>query len=217
RPVAFGVGARVAADEAAGGDDASREVGQRAVDAGVDDGDLDGLEVRRRRRPRVERMVVGEIPLLRGERVGRRERGGRRRGDERDEERKQEDATRQRTTICGAVVAAAYPGIAARDTRYVSPEASDTGTVNVPSAATAALPTVAQDPSGLCCWMSTVSPASTGCSLPATSVAVKEVSVTLGATLIRTYPVAAAAVASRESVVIVGRRASFIAPAGTDE
>ena len=54
-------------------DDPALELGVRRVDAGVDDRDLHAGE-ERRRRPRVERAHVRQVPLARGERVVRRER-----------------------------------------------------------------------------------------------------------------------------------------------
>src|SRR5262249_12586823 len=80
RAVSLAVEAAAAADEALGlGDLMTLEVRQPAVDARVDDRDLHGIEVRRRR-PRVERVVLAQIPLLVVVRVGRRKRssGGRR-------------------------------------------------------------------------------------------------------------------------------------------
>ncbi len=80
--VAVGVRRRAAADEAARVGDPAGEVGERRIDAGVDDRHLHRCERRRRGRPGVERVVGGEIPLLRRERICRREGSGRRRGDE---------------------------------------------------------------------------------------------------------------------------------------
>ncbi len=79
RAVPLVVIACVTADEALRLGDLILEIGQRAVDAGVDDRDLHGVE-RRGLVPGVERVVATEVPLLRVVRVLRREgcsRGGR--------------------------------------------------------------------------------------------------------------------------------------------
>src|SRR5262249_13971644 len=81
RAVALRVDARAAADEALRLRNLVLQVGQRAVDARVDDGDLDRVG-HRRRGPRVERVVHAEIPLLAVVRVRRRECRSRRGPDE---------------------------------------------------------------------------------------------------------------------------------------
>ena len=73
RPVPERVGAGLAADEALRVEDLPREVGVGGVDARVDDRDGDRLELRQGDPRRVE-AAVGEVPLLRGERVSRGER-----------------------------------------------------------------------------------------------------------------------------------------------
>ena len=73
RPVPERVGAGLPADEALRVEDLPCEVGMRRIDAGVDHRDGDRLE-RREGEPRRVEAAVGEVPLLRGERVGRRER-----------------------------------------------------------------------------------------------------------------------------------------------
>ena len=102
------VDAGVAADEAALVGDASLEVRERAIDARVHDCDFHRGERRRRVGPRVERVVVLEVPLLRRERIGRRERDSlrheRERGDRYNEQR--EATAHQCTTIWGGVVPA---------------------------------------------------------------------------------------------------------------
>ena len=103
RPVALGVDARVAADEALLVDDPSLEVRQRAVDARVDDRDLHRCERRRGLGPEVEGVIVLEVPLLRRERIGRRERSGRRRRCEGRDREDEHDAPHQRATIWGAL------------------------------------------------------------------------------------------------------------------
>ena len=53
--------------------------------------------------PRVERVVVLQVPLPRRERVRRRERGGRRSDRERRGDAEQEGAAHQPVATCGAV------------------------------------------------------------------------------------------------------------------
>ena len=73
-PVALLVGERASADEALRERDPARELRMPAVDAGIDDRDLHARTRQRRQlRPGVERLVLGEVPLLRGQRVVRRE------------------------------------------------------------------------------------------------------------------------------------------------
>ena len=84
RSVPLLVGEGASADEALRERDPARELRMAAVDAGVDDRDLDaGARQHGQRRPRVERLVLGEIPLLRRQRIVRREgcSAGRRRAD----------------------------------------------------------------------------------------------------------------------------------------
>ena len=73
RAVTERVHARRAADEALRAEDPAREIGMACVDAGVDDRDRDRLE-RRQRDPRGVEAAVREVPLLRHERIARRER-----------------------------------------------------------------------------------------------------------------------------------------------
>ena len=105
--MSFGVDERAAADEAPRVGDAAGEVGKRAVDPESTIATRTGARFGRRRRPRVERVVLGEVPLLRRERVCGREGSRRRRRDERGGEERQEDAAHQRATVCGDVVAGA--------------------------------------------------------------------------------------------------------------
>ncbi len=111
--VALLVGAPVAADEAPAGGDPTGELRMTGVDARVDDRDLRRREERRRRRlvPRVEGVVLREVPLLRRQRVGRGEGGrGRRRCQGGDGGPRQEPRpVHPETTRSGGVVPAAKP------------------------------------------------------------------------------------------------------------
>src|SRR5205823_11355103 len=95
-----------------------------------------------RHRPRVEGVILLEVPLLRRERVRRREgRRGRssRQGRGRDERHTE---AHQPTAISGSVVAGAYPWPGAKTTRYVEPASSGAAIVKVPSGLIAPLATV---------------------------------------------------------------------------
>ena len=78
---------------------------------------LTGSSDRRRLRPRVERVVVLEEPLLRRERVGRRERRRGHRSRENGDGEREQRAAHQRTTTCGDVVPGANPAAGTTETR----------------------------------------------------------------------------------------------------
>src|SRR6187551_3773146 len=73
RAVTERVHAGRATDEALRTDDPAREVWMACIDAGVDDRDWNRLE-RGQRDPRGVEAAVREVPLLRHERIARRER-----------------------------------------------------------------------------------------------------------------------------------------------
>jgi hypothetical protein len=111
RAVPLVVAVRGAADERARGDDAAHEVRVRPVEAGVDDPDLDRVELGEGV-PVVPRVVLLEVPLLRGERLGVREGGGDRRDGEQRERGEREEASHRSAKGAETPATTPWPGAA---------------------------------------------------------------------------------------------------------
>ena len=145
-----------------------------------------GRERRRRLRPRVERVVVGEVPLLRQQRVGRRERRRRRRGGERgDRERRAARAAHQRATTCGGVVPGAKP-VAGRDRDAVRRRRTELRPGRERAVGRDACRRDGRPGrvGVLLLDLRPARPGGAGCTVPATCVELNDVSVTAGATRI---------------------------------
>src|SRR5204862_3464476 len=131
-------------------EDPAGELGQARVDAGVDDRHLHGRQARRRRRPRVEGVVVDEEPLLRRERIRRGKRGRGGGGGERRQKHQQEDAPHQPPrhqppTTSGAENPGQKPWRGVTTARYAAPGTIGVATAKPPAPSTTPWPTTVHE------------------------------------------------------------------------